>query len=127
MMDDAGLRRLFQEAREADEASAPRFGAVPRRRIPIYRRWREYATASVVAALALVVALFVRPQAPEGPPSNAVPVETNVLTFERWTAPTDFLLETPGRELLSSTPAIGLDIPELSVLESLSNPKGTRT
>lgn len=128
MRDDSGLRELFREAREADERSAPAFRVVRRRslRHPIQRRWPEYAVGSVIAALALLVAL-VWPKASEKAPGGLSRAESNATSFEQWTAPTDFLLETPGRELLISTPAIGLGIPESSDVKPLSNPKGTRT
>lgn len=123
-MDDSRLRDLFREAREADEASAPVFRAIPRRR-PISRRWPEYMTASLVAALALVVALLVWPKV-DTSPREPTPTAADVPRFEEWTAPTDFLLETPGRELLSSTPVIGAAAPEFFDVET-AKPKGTRT
>lgn len=122
-MDDSRLRELFREAREADEGSAPVFPVIPRRRM-IYRRWPEVLTASLVAAFALVVTLL-WPKAAERLPSEPTTV-ADVPRFEEWTAPTDFLLETPGRELLSSTPVIGAAAPEFFDVES-AKPKGTRT
>lgn len=35
------------------------------------------------------------------------PVDRAFLTAERWTSPTDFLLDTPGSELLSTVPSFG--------------------
>lgn len=123
-MDDSRLRDLFREAREADEGSAPVFPVIPRRRM-IYRRWPEVLTASLVAAFALVVMLL-WPKAAERLPSEPTPTAADVPRFEEWTAPTDFLLETPGRELLSSTPVIGATAPEFFDVEN-AKPKGMRT
>lgn len=126
MMDDSDLRRLFREAREADEASAPAFEKI-RRAVPRHatdRQWRWGLVAlPAAAALALAVTLLFRQAGPEKP-GEAVRTEANVPTLDEWTAPTDFLLETPGSELLGSTPHIGEAIPDLSVSEPPTRSKG---
>ena len=129
MMDDSDLRKLFQEAREADEASATDFQRIRRRpaegqaRSPRFR-WGLIALPAA-AALAVGLGLLVAGRGSDPPSREAVPSEVSALTLDEWTAPTDFLLETPGRELLGSFPPIGARIPELSVTHPSTKPKGT--
>jgi len=90
-MNDDQLHDAFAELRRADAASVPQWRtgnpASPD------RRDRLSSTAIAFAAIALIAtAIIVMPRhAPE--PS-----------ITTWKAPTDFLLQTPGRELLQSTP-----------------------
>jgi hypothetical protein len=106
--EEASLRDAFASLREDDAASAPPFEAVVaaaqahakapadrRRASPVPSLVWPLATAALVAAVITVVR---RPERPL--PSLA--------SIERWTAPTDFLLETPGREFLGSVPRFGV-------------------
>lgn len=129
MMDDSDLRKLFQEARETDEASAPDFQRIRRhaaegqatsRRL----RWGLIALPAA-AALAVGLGLLVAGRGSDTPSREAVPSEVSALTLDEWTAPTDFLLETPGRELLGQFPPIGASIPKVSVTDPSTKPKGT--
>lgn len=128
-MDDSDLRRLFEEAREADEASAPDFRRTRHRaaegqatsRRP---RWGLIALPAA-AALAVGLGLLLAGRGSDMPSREAVPPEVSALTLDEWTAPTDFLLETPGRELLGSFPPIGASIPDVSVTDPSTKPKGT--
>jgi hypothetical protein len=101
---DADLRAAFADVRKEDAAKAPAFetvlaaasrGAAERR-----RPWVVPALTGSIAAAALVVAVVavVRNPGPRIPP---------VASIEQWTAPTDFLLETPGRAFLETVPRIG--------------------
>jgi len=97
-MNDDGLRALFAAARRRDAARAPGFAdtlAVPRRRPSRARVPLALAAAAVAVVVAAVWLL--RP-APE------FPID---LAATRWEAPTDFLLRTPGAELLRSVPDVG--------------------
>lgn len=90
------LRQLFQLARAREAAGAPVFAVAQRhRRRPA--RW----LGMTVAAAATVAAILVMVARTEAPP---YPIET---AATRWMAPTDFLLRTPGGELLSGIPRIG--------------------
>ena len=90
-MNDASLRDAFAELRAQETARAPRFD----------RLWRPPAArrplvAWTFAVMILIVAsLMLWPRRSEKPSITA------------WHAPTDFLLATPGRELLQSTPDLG--------------------
>jgi hypothetical protein len=104
---DERLRALFFQLRREEEQDAPPFAvAQPVRREDL--RWRLIRAGSVigagVCAVAIVAALsWPRPRpAPERIPG--VPVAS----ITQWRPATDFLLDTPGRELLESTPALGL-------------------
>ncbi len=49
------------------------------------------------------------------------------MTLEVWKAPTDFLLRTPGGELLDSTPAVPEPVPDYSSLEPVRTKKGAQS
>ena len=84
------MRELFQKLREEDLARVPAFHVGSR-----VRAWRPLvAVAAVVifVVLGIVVSHHRRP-----------PLTESIVT---WKAPTDFLLRTPGSELLSTVPQI---------------------
>ena len=85
-MNDDQLREAFAELRRVEAAHVPRFAMMPRKRRP----YTALAFATVVLLVVLVVAVI-----PRRPPAPSI---------STWTAPTDFLLQTPGRELLASVP-----------------------
>lgn len=96
MNDDRDLRDAFARLREADMRSAPRFGVHESRR-------RRFVPRLAFATLMLVLILtggYVarRAQQRRVPPAN--------VSLSTWRAPTDFLLQTPGSELLDSTPRL---------------------
>lgn len=97
--EERDLRERFQELREAERRLAPRFG-VPRRRRLVPRRL--LATASALIFLAIVVLIGVRSRRTTFSASDRAAVQT----IAAWHSPTDFLLQTPGNEILVSTPAI---------------------
>lgn len=117
MTGDPDLRRLFRERRDADEAGAPPFSRVRR---PAAARGRRSsrrliaAPAIAVVAVVLAVLLLREENAPKSPGPEAVASRASSATWEDWTAPTDFLLEIPGRELLASTPPIGIGVVEIA-------------
>jgi hypothetical protein len=101
--EEADLRQAFAALRREDAEQAPPFDGVltaaqlgrgRRRLVPILGG----LAASVAAIVIVVVAVAVR-HPPSTPP--------RVVGIEQWTAPTDFLLRTPGREILETTPRIG--------------------
>src|SRR4051794_5364070 len=98
--DDNPLAGLFTARERRDEAASPSFAWVLRR--PARgtggtrgRRWVPAAVGLLLLAL-IVFGIIGRrwPPAPEPAP-----------TLANWKAPTDFLLDVPGGELLDSTPA----------------------
>jgi hypothetical protein len=113
MDDDRDLARLFDELRRSDEASAPSFTHVlgrPGARAPSRSQpLRFAAVAMVLAVVALGVALL-RPH-PHGTASTEIP-----MSLAQWKSPTDWLLETPGKEILGELP--GPPEPVVSNLKS---------
>lgn len=97
---DAGLRDRFAALRSEELKIAPEFSSSWRGkpRVP-RRRWRGL----VVTACALVVllaVLWLKPERDRGRPSEGA-------SITEWKAPTDFLLQTPGREFLRTVPQFG--------------------
>ena len=101
--DETDLRQAFAALRREEAEKAPPFDGVltaaqlrrgRHRLVPVLAG----LAASVAAIVIAVVAVAVR-QPPSTPPRAG--------RIEQWTAPTDFLLRTPGREILDTTPRIG--------------------
>jgi hypothetical protein len=119
---DDALREAFGALRREDAQGAGSFASLVARP-PVSRRGpalilgRTLAAAALLASLA--VGLAVR-RAPPAPPATA--------SITAWTAPTDFLLRTPGSEVLDTIPRIG---PGRSLLAldslTLATPPQTRS
>jgi len=95
------LRALLDEAHRADRAPAFRrmweaARAVDQRRQPLW------VAVPVLAAVALLLVWTTRPQVISTPASQQIP------SLE-WNAPLDFLLQTPGSELLNTVPTFNAD------------------
>ena len=98
---DDDLRGRFQSLAAADAACAPAFS---RERIEVHRSVlrsrrarRVWYTAGVLATVGAAVMLVLRPR------PTPIPLD---LSGASWTAPTDFLLDTPGSEFLRTVPLI---------------------
>ena len=126
MTDDRQLRELFESARRRDEASAPPFREALRRDRPGERAVR-IPLAARLAAIAIVLAIIglLAVSGRLARPTIVPPVTGELLSSPRWSGPTDFLLATPGGDLLRSTPRIGAPMPFESV--SSESRKGIRT
>jgi hypothetical protein len=95
-VNDDRLRQLFAELRRAETERAPRFEATAlagRNRLNPQLHLRRMSFAAVL--LILVALAFL--------PMLRRPTQPSITA---WKAPTDFLLVTPGRELLHSTPEL---------------------
>jgi hypothetical protein len=99
-MSDEQIRQAMKQA-HADE-SAPPFAALltGRRQARVRPAWLAVATGAV----ALGLALFLRPAQPQPVASER--------GLPSWTAPTDFLLETPGASILRTVPSLAVDVPD---------------
>jgi len=101
--DDHDLRDRFQRLRREDVAGVTpfraAFAAVAARRAASPRppALRIAAAAAVVAALAVTVVLATRGR-------RGIPID---LARAQWQAPSDFLLQVPGAELLRTVPELG--------------------
>jgi hypothetical protein len=95
--DDRDLRDRFAHLRAEDRAGVPAFRAPS-----AAARWSWSPRLVVAAAIVLIALVLARPDAT--PPRLAHEVD---LGAAAWRSPTDFLLVTPGRELLRSVPTLG--------------------
>lgn len=90
-MNDEQLRDAFSELRRREGARVPRFDRMWARRASPRRLSFAFVFLSLLL-LALTAAVLYRSQRAPQP------------TISAWRAPTDFLLQTPGRQLLNSVP-----------------------
>jgi len=98
--DDRELRELFSRLKREDRAHVPSY------RTPVARvapRCRPAARLALAAAIILIALVLGRPD--RTPPTMARQLVD--LGAASWKSPTDFLLITPGSELLRSMPAVG--------------------
>jgi hypothetical protein len=89
-LNDDRLRTAFTDLRNFEAAHAPRFDPEARKR----------AAPSVMPKLAFAMLLVIAVAFLLMPARKPQP------SLESWKAPTDFLLATPGRELLGTTPQL---------------------
>ena len=96
--DDRELRDRFARLRHEDRSRVPAFRAPvageaskPMWPIPI----------AIAAAIALIAFVIARP---DGPREASLHVDLGAAS---WQSPTDFLLNTPGRDMLRRVPAVG--------------------
>lgn len=101
---DEELRNRFAALRRQEEAQVPLF-ALPHARgrmmvgQPSFRRM--LASAALLTLVTAASLLFLLHSGPQQHPGNAV------ASLSEWKSPTDFLLNTPGREVLRTVPRIG--------------------
>lgn len=102
---DDDLRARFAELRRGEEAQAPEF-EFPSPGWAGHGRWRSGGKliALAVCLVAVTAAVLWLRLVLSKPERNGNPV----VSITEWRPPTDFLLETPGRELLRTVPAIGV-------------------
>jgi hypothetical protein len=101
--DDRDLRDRFAALRREEEVGAPEFVAPSRPGQEQVHRRSPGVLVAAAACLAILVAGFLWPRPRSGPQR-----EPAVASITQWKSPTSFLLDTPGRELLQTVPAIGV-------------------
>ncbi len=118
-MDDRDLERLFRASRRLDEAQAPAFSRFRRREASRPVRLIRFALPVSLALLVVTAGLvLLRPRlASRTPPPT-------VRSIAEWEAPTDFLLRTPGYELLGPPPPLHESIPRLPKVKRRDETKG---
>jgi len=135
---DREVGRLLSEERHADEAGAPGFRELldsrrirhraPRRRIGPPGLLRAFAVAAVLIAAAAGVVLtrgsFPAATRPTGGTGTELPA--SAVAIASWKSPTEFLLDTPGVELLRERPALGFGVPP-AVLAPSPSPSASET
>ena len=98
--EDRDLRELFAQLKREDRGMSPSFRMPARSVSPRGRPMTRVLVAAAVVVIAVVLAW------PDRTPSDvAGPVVD--LSASTWRSPTDFLLVTPGSELLRSVPSVG--------------------
>jgi hypothetical protein len=97
---DDRLRAQFRALADEEARGAPAFSREPiNARRALVRARRITASATAVLAVAAVATFIAWPRTPS---------LSFDLTGVSWSTPTDFLLNTPGSDLLSSMPAIAV-------------------
>ena len=99
--DDNDLRERFTELRRQDQARACDFDALLRRRRPIAPRRRFPAWIAVASCLAVAIGIVLAPR------RISHPHPTPEISITEWQSSTDFLLRTPGQEVLQTVPKLG--------------------
>jgi len=97
---DDMLRRRFAVLRREEEHYAPEFATLWKARAGARRHQARWFAAAACALIAVLAFLWIRS-------AQRRPEERAVASITEWKAPTDFLLETPCRELLRTVPEIG--------------------
>lgn len=100
MSDDRGLREMFAQLKAEERAHVPPFRTLTPRAKPQPTWLPRVAVAAVIALIALVLTR------PDRPPRNTSLHMVNLGTTV-WRSPTDFLLTTPGSELMRTVPVVG--------------------
>jgi hypothetical protein len=98
--DDRELRRLFARLKQEDRVRVPSF------RTPVARESRRWAWGGRVAVAAAIVLIALVLALPDRTPRTTAHQVVDLGTTA-WQSPTDFLLITPGSELLRSVPTVG--------------------
>ena len=99
-LQDTALRKGFAGLRQEEQQHTPAFAPLwsGRARAPHRTGLWYVATACVLIVVVAILLLL-----SERPSRN----EVSMVEITEWKAPTDFLLETPGREILQTVPEIG--------------------
>jgi hypothetical protein len=100
--EDRDLRGRFAALRAEEAVQAPECAVF---RHPITARRTAKPSIGLIAAsalLAAIVAAIVASHPPRRTPDRPV------ASIAEWKSPTDFLLDTPGRDLLQTVPTIGI-------------------
>src|SRR5262249_24023681 len=92
---DRDLREQFVALRREDAAQAPGFVVAEQRRAAAPWSWRMPVIVLFAPALVAVL-FFTLHRGPERPALGQ--------SITEWKSPTDFLLQTPGREVLNRVP-----------------------
>jgi hypothetical protein len=98
--EESDLRERFAQLRAEERRGIPQFDAEPLGRKG-HVTWRVIA-ATVALLLVVIMTIRIRSHATTFSDSDRAVVRS----VAEWHPPTDFLLRTPGREMLTTTPHI---------------------
>lgn len=102
------LREIFAVLRREEHSRTPPFRATVATRTES-ARWRRSVWIPLAASLCAVAILAMLPWPRPRPTPRQGPTAP-VASITQWRPPTEFLLETPGREMLHSIPEFGAGI-----------------
>jgi len=102
MSDDLDLRQRFHELRDEEQRAIPPFATSAPPPRALVRRWAPLAAAASLLLIVSTVIFTVRPRSVSFTASD----RAAATAVAEWQPQTDFLLRTPGSELLTSTPSI---------------------
>jgi hypothetical protein len=103
MPNDGDLRERFAELRRDDQAHTGEFSSFLHRARPRANPIRLSVWVAVAAGLAVMIAVVVM----SIPRSGRRNIGSPEISITEWKSSTDFLLRTPGLELLRTVPRIG--------------------
>ena len=103
MPNDRDLRELFAGLRREDQAHAGEISSFLQRGTPRANRIRGSVWVAVSAGLAVTIAVVVM----SIPRSGRRNIGSPEISITEWKSSTDFLLRTPGLEVLRTIPGIG--------------------
>lgn len=99
-LNDDDLRGRFIVLRREEEQGIPKFASLWRGRARAPFGKGRWLVAAACALGVVVCILWLRS-------AQRKPQDVSVASITEWNSPTEFLLETPGRELLRTVPRIG--------------------
>lgn len=106
---DDDLWKAFAALRREDATRTPTFEALLAHADGAARRGRRdllWSVGGLAVAAAVLVAVIVGVAV-----RRPAPMPSPMVSLEQWTAPTAFLLRTPGLEILETVPRIGSPVP----------------
>jgi hypothetical protein len=99
-LQDTALRKRFAGLRQEEQQHIPAFVSLWGRRSRVQPSKALRFAAAGCALIVVMAILFLRSE-------RTNRNEVSMVEITEWKAPTDFLLETPGREILQTVPEIG--------------------
>ena len=99
-LQDTALRKRFASLRQEEQQHIPAFASQWGRRSRVQRSKGLWFAAAGCALIVVIAILLLRSE-------RTNRNEVSMVEITEWKAPTDFLLETPGREILQTVPEIG--------------------
>ncbi|MCI0415500.1 hypothetical protein L0222_22225 [bacterium] len=107
--DDSDLRKIFEEIRRFDQQNLPSFRRLrSKERRSSQTPFPVYVTSAVLTIILLGISLHYFSPGPQ---------IVKVSSLEEWKAPTDFLLRTPGIEVIEMVPNLESSVLPDSVIK----------
>ena len=113
---DESLREAFDSLRRHTTTSAPSFASLTSPDALEAQRWRHRRRRIAIAAAVILPAAFLlRPRTNNEPDFERFAALTGIDPGQvTWHAPSDFLLDVPGRDLLRRVPLLEIHAPAIA-------------